>query len=101
VLAEVSDKIPPAAAFWIFHLVVAALLLGVASLSRRWAALALLLPLGVLWAAFFIHDALVVDDPLREDVVQEMGAGYVLHQAVAALLLAGAVIGGVIVERKS
>jgi hypothetical protein len=101
VLAEVSDKIPSVALFWCFHLVAAAMVFVLAVLSQRRAALVVLLPLAIAWAAFFAHDALVADDPLREDVVAEMGAGYYVHQAVAALPPAGALVGRAMIYRKS
>ena len=76
------------------------MVLLIACVSERRAVLVLLLPLAIPWAAFFGHGALVADDPLRDDVVKEMGAGYAVHEAVAALLLVGAVVGGLMVERK-
>jgi hypothetical protein len=100
VLAEVSDKIPPAAFVYCFHLVAAAAMLVLAVLSQRRAVLVVLLPLMIAWAALFAHDALFADDPLRDEVVQEMGATYYVHQVVAALMPAGAVVGGVMIERR-
>ena len=92
-LAEVSDKIPSIGFFWFFHLAAAAVVLVLTHLSQRRAALVLLLPLALAWAAFFAHDALFAKDPLRNDVRQEVGAGYYTQQALAALLPAAAVVG--------
>jgi hypothetical protein len=83
-LAEVSDRIPPVGVFWCLHLLVAAMVLALSHLSQRRAVLVLLLPLTIAWTAFFAQDALVAEDPMRDDVRQEMGAGYFIHQAVAA-----------------
>lgn len=85
VLAEVSDKIPSVAFFWCFHVAAAVVMVVLTLLSQRRAVLVLLLPLAIAWAVFFAHDALAADDPLRDAVVAEMGAGYNVQQAVAAL----------------
>ena len=98
VVAEVSDKIPPVAAFWCFHLLAAAVVLVLTVLSQRRAALILLLPLTIAWAAFFAYDALVANDPLG-DVTSEMGKTYYLQQALAALMPAIAAICGMLMGR--
>jgi hypothetical protein len=99
VLAEVSDKIPSVWFFWCFHLAGAAVVLVLTRLSRRRAALVLLLPVAVAWALVFAYDALLAEDP-PGDVTREMGRTYPVQQAAAALLPAGAVVGGVSVKRK-
>jgi len=98
VLAEVSDKIPSVWFFWCFHMVAAAVALLFTRLSQRRAAPVLLLPVAIAWAAFFAYYALIDEDPLG-DVTGEMGRTYYIQQAVAALLPAGAVVGGAVVGR--
>jgi hypothetical protein len=92
VVAEVSDKIPSVWFFWCFHLVAAAVVLVLTRRAQRRAALVLLLPLAIAWAAFFAYIALE-EDPLG-DVTGEMGRTYYIQQAVAALLPVGAVVVG-------
>ena len=82
-LAEVSDKIRG------LHLVAATVVLALTLLSRPRAALVVLLPVTVAWAALFSYVALE-DDPLRGVVVAEVGAAYGVQQVVAAVLPAAA-----------
>jgi hypothetical protein len=100
-LAEVSDKLPSPAFFWCLHLAAAGLVLALALFSHRRAVLLVLLPLTLAWAVFFVHNALVADDPLREDVGQETGVGSVAHEAPAALLPAAVVLCGLIIGRRA
>jgi hypothetical protein len=97
VLAEVSDKIPSVAFFWCLHLAAAAVTLGLTLLSQPRAALLLLLPVTLAWAALFAYVALVADDPLG-DVTAEMGRTYYVQQAAAGLLPAAAVVGAAVIN---
>jgi hypothetical protein len=82
-LAEVSDKIPPAAFFWLLNAVVAAVVFALAWNCRP--GIIVLFPLSIAWFWLMFVFA-VQDDQIMAAAVEELGRQCVYSQIAAAML---------------
>ena len=81
-LLEVADKLRPAADFWILNLGLSAAALAL-SMTHRVARIALALA-AICWAG--IQSMVVLTDPLRADILREVGWSHYGHTAASAWL---------------